>query len=272
MKIWYQSFTRQDRFKRYGAALDEIVHGAVPPGVILDVHCVPRDAGYNDHQYRFYEFVDTRDVVSNAVRAQEQGFSAYLIGNILDPGLHYARELVDIPVLGLCDTAIAVACQMGRTFGFVTINEQQSYRLHINVRDTGMTGRFSGSETLGIDNYPAIDDSYEGDAMTAFVREFSGQVEELSRRGAEVVIPGGGVVMALVAKAGLTRVGSVPVVNGLHALASYGCVAASLYEQNGHFTSKRLAYAGPPAEALREIRRTAAADLLQAPLGVPARM
>lgn len=270
MKIWYQSFTRKDRFKRYGAALDEIVHRATPAGVTVDMHCVPRNAGHNDHQYRYFELVDSRDVVSNAVRAQEQGYSAYLIGNILDPALHYAREVTDIPVLGLCDTSIMAACQMGRTFGFVTINEQQSHRLELNVRDIGMCSRFTGTETLGIDDYPGIDNNYEGPGMAAFVRSFNDRVEALSRRGAEVVIPGGGVVMALLAQAGLTKVGPVPVVNGLQVLTAFGCVCAAAFEQNGHFTSKRLAYAGPPEAALREIRSTSAGHLLEAPLGMPA--
>lgn len=269
MKVWYQSFTRKDRFRHYIATLEKVVQQAAPPGVSVDLFAVPRDAGHADHQFRYFELVDSRDVISNAVRAQEEGYSAYLIGNILDPALQYAREVTDIPVLGLCDTSIMAACQMGRTYGFVTINEQQSYRLELNAHDSGTGSRFRGIETLGINDYPSIDENYDSAGMKTFVRAFSERVEALSRRGVEVVIPGGGVVMALLAKAGLSRVGSVPVVNGLHALVAFGSVCGAMYDLNGHFTSKRLAYAGPPAEAMRDIRATHAGHLLETPLGMP---
>lgn len=268
MKIWYQSFARSNRFTRYASFLKETASAALPQGVEMDVYSVPRDALHADHQFRYYELVDSRDVVSNAVRAQEEGYSAYLIGNILDPALHFAREVVDIPVLGLCDTAITTACLMGRKYGFVTINEQQAHRIELNVRDHGTQSRFTGWRSLGIDDYPSIDDNYESDTMKQFIARFAEKAEELSRAGAEVVIPGGGVVMGLLARAGFHHTGSVPVVDGIRALAGMGALVGATYERQRHFTSKRLAYAGPPPEAMAHIRSTFAADLLEGPIGV----
>lgn len=267
MRLWYQSFARNDLFTRYAMFLRELAAGGLPQDAEIEVFCIPRQAGHADHQFRYWELVDSRDVVSNALRAQEQGYHAYLIGNILDPALHHAREVVDIPVLGLCDTAITAACLMGRTYGFVTINEQQAYRIEQNIRDHGSRDRFRGSVSLGIDDYPSIDDNYAGDAMQSFVQRFSRHVEELARTGVEVVIPGGGVVMGLLARAGLTRVGPVPVVDGIRTLASYGAASARMWELHGHFTSKRLAYAGPGEAAMAEIRSTKGGHLLEAPLG-----
>lgn len=269
MKLWYQSFARVDRFTRYASALEEIASGGVDDSVDIDVFSIPRKAGHADHQFRYYEMVDARDVVSNALRAEEQGYDAYLIGNILDPALHYAREVVDMPVLGLCDTAITAACLMGRTYAFVAINEQQGHRLELNVRDHGSAIRFKGWVSLGIDNYPSIDDNYDSEGMQTFVRRFSEHVETLAERGTEVVIPGGGVVMGLLARAGLNRVGPVPVVEGIRALASFGAMAGATYRRQGHFTSKRLAYAGPPPEAMEHIRKTKGADLIEGPIGMP---
>lgn len=269
MRLWYQSFARSDRFTRYATFLRDLAGAGLPGDVEIDVFCVPREAGHADHQFRYWELVDSRDVVSNALRAQEEGYAAYLIGNILDPALHHAREIVDIPVLGLCDTAITAACTMGRTYGFVTINEQQAYRIEQNIRDHGTRDRFRGLVSLGIDDYPSIDESYAGEAMQQFVRRFSSHAEELARKGVEVVIPGGGVVMGLLARTGLTRVGSVPVVDGIRTLAAYGAASARLWKLHGHYTSKRLAYAGPGEAALAEIRETRAGHLLEAPLGRP---
>ena len=68
-------------------------------------------------------------------------------------------------------------------------------------------------------------------------------------KGAETIIPAGGIVMTLLAEAGVHEVDGAPVVNGLYALVKIGELAASLKALTGHFTSKRMTYA-PPSGAL----------------------
>jgi hypothetical protein len=48
--------------------------------------------------------------------------------------------------------------------------------------------------------------------------------------------------MALLSRAGITKVADVPIVNGIHAL---GAALGAMYEAQGHFTSKRLHSASP---------------------------
>ena len=67
-----------------------------------------------------------------------EGFDAFLIGNIADPGLQEAREIADIPVLGLCELALHVACMMGASFSLVTINAKFTPRIVENVRRYGL--------------------------------------------------------------------------------------------------------------------------------------
>ena len=55
-------------------------------------------------------------MLKNVHRAVREGYDAFLIGNIADPGLREAREIADIPVLGLCESAMHVACMMGASF------------------------------------------------------------------------------------------------------------------------------------------------------------
>ena len=73
-------------------------------------------------------------MLKNVHRAVREGFDAFLIGNIADPGLQEAREIADIPVLGLCESALHVACMMGASFSLVTINEKFTPRIVENVR------------------------------------------------------------------------------------------------------------------------------------------
>ena len=79
--------------------------------------------------YRFLEYHDTREVIYNAMQAEREGYDAFLIGNISDAGIREAREVVGIPVLGLCETSLHVACMMGANFSLVTISEKWTPRL-----------------------------------------------------------------------------------------------------------------------------------------------
>ena len=74
-------------------------------------------------------------------------------------------------------------------------------------------------------------------------------------KGAETIIPAGGIVMTLLAEAGVDEVDGAPVVNGLYTLVKIGELAASLKALTGHFTSKRMTYAPPTGALLDDIRR-----------------
>jgi hypothetical protein len=71
------------------------------------------------------------------------------------------------------------------------------------------------------------------------------------------VIAAGGVVMALLAHAGVHQAGrGTPILNGITALAKMGEMAVKLDRiTGGKFPSKRLSYAPPRADQIREIRK-----------------
>jgi len=75
-------------------------------------------------------------------------------------------------------------------------------------------------------------------------------------QGAEVVIPAGGVAMALLADAGVHDAGrGAPVLNGITALIKMGEMAVRMNRlMGGRFLSKRLAYAPPGEDQIAEIR------------------
>lgn len=79
----------------------------------------------------------------------------------------------------------------------------------------------------------------------------------VDEQGAEVVIPAGGVAMALLAILDLHEVRpGVPILNGITALVKMGEMAVrTMRLSGGLFTSKRLQYAPPGVEQIEEIRK-----------------
>jgi allantoin racemase len=70
------------------------------------------DSGTNHLEYEFYEHLAIHKVIEKTVNAEREGFDAVVIGCFYDPGLREARELVEIPVVGVCEASLHVASML----------------------------------------------------------------------------------------------------------------------------------------------------------------
>jgi allantoin racemase len=264
MKLWYQSLARQAETLDYGADLRKAVSLAAEPGTTVHVQGLQQSAGIGAH-FRFLEYHDTKEVIYNALEAEKEGYDAFLIGNITDAGLREAREMVNIPVLGLSETSLHVASIMGASFGLVAIAEKWIPRLVENVERYGLRQKLAGiqaMETSPLDLRKAFrDDARRKDVIA----RFSAAAEKLAAHGAEVVIPAGGEVGVFVIEAGLHEIGRSPVVTGIFELVKMAEMAVKLRSLTGRFTSKRFAYAPPTGDFLQRVREHYGPDVYPEP-------
>ena len=220
MRLFYQSFgvSRGSREGAYGQVLQRILEGAASSGTEISV------SGLSPHraiaeQYRYLEFLDTAEVLENGLRAESEGYDAFLIGNIFDPGLHELRELLNIPVLGLRESSVHVACLMGATFSLINVNPKFTHRIVESIKLQGLGSRLVSVEQMKLDRPGVFDLALRDDAAKA---EMVGQFVECAQRsidkGAEVLVPAGGSLMALLADAGVHQIDAAPVLNGLIAI------------------------------------------------------
>jgi allantoin racemase len=102
-----------------------------------------------------------------------------------------------------------------------------------------------------------LDDGFsDSGAGRTLIDNFFAQCEAAGAEGAEAIVPAVGVLMVLLAKAGIhaTPCG-LPVVNGVKALVKMGETAVRLRAaMGGVWTSRRCTYQQPPASLLAEIR------------------
>ncbi|MGH7155577.1 MAG: aspartate/glutamate racemase family protein [Acetobacteraceae bacterium] len=263
MKLWYQSMSRQTEWGAYPRVLREILDRVKDPETEIEVHGITDIGGVGD-QFRYLEYLETGEVLKNVQAAVTRGFDAFLIGNIADPGLHAAREIADIPVLGLCESAMHMACMMGASFSFVTINEKFTPRIVENVARYGLRERFAGASRMHIDRItdlgPGFDDA---DARARILAQFNAAARKNTEAGAEVVIAAGGVVMALLAHAGVHETeDGVPILNGITNLVKLGEAAVKLNRiMGGRFTSKKCVYAPPPSDQIAMFRKHYGTDI-----------
>ena len=263
MNLLYQSLgvARGSETGAYAQTLTSVLQGGAAPGTSISVHGLGPGKAIAD-QYRFLELLDTQEILENGLRAERDGYDAFLIGNIFEPGLHALREALNIPVLGLCESAVHLACLMGASFSIVNVNPKFTRRIAENIAMTGLSSRLISIDEMQIERGQVLDRAFEDEALCKkVIEQFMVAACQGAARGAEVVIPAGGIVMTLLARAGIFAVDRVPIVNGLIALVKIAELAVQMRQLTGTFTSKRMMYAPPSGSLLADIRKAYGAHL-----------
>ena len=109
MKLFYQSMgvARRSSTGLYAQTLRQTLEQSAAPGTTVTVHGLGEGKAIAD-QYRYLEVLDTQEILENGLRAEQDGYDGFLIGNIFEPGLHALREVLNIPVLGLCEASMII--------------------------------------------------------------------------------------------------------------------------------------------------------------------
>ena len=120
---------------------------------------------------------------------------AAVIAAFGDPGLMGARELFDIPVVGMAEAAMLAACMAGRRFAIVTFATALGPWFQECVEMHGMTARCAGIRMLD-GGFKAISDVQE--EKEELLVELAQRT--VSETAADVIILGGAPLAGLAAK------------------------------------------------------------------------
>ncbi|MEM8729192.1 MAG: aspartate/glutamate racemase family protein [Pseudomonadota bacterium] len=95
------------------------------------------------------------------MQCEKDGFDAAIIGCFGDPGLEAARELVSMPVVGPCESAMLLAAGLGHKFGVLTIFDnliagQEILAVHAGVRAKLASVRATNIPVLELMNDPQV--------------------------------------------------------------------------------------------------------------------
>jgi allantoin racemase len=257
MRLYYQSFgvSRGSTDGHYGRQLKQIVDHAAAPGTQITI------AGLSPHravadQYRYLELLDTIEITERGLQAEKDGYDAFLVGNIFEPGLHELRELLNIPVLGLRESSVQVACLMGASFSLINVNPKFVPRIVEGVQLQGLASRMVSVEHMTVERPGSFDLALRDEgARDEVVRQFTQAAQVALAKGAEVLIPAGGSLMTVLTQAGVHQIEGTPVLNGVMALVKTAELAVGMRALTGVFTSKRMKYAPPTGKLLTDVRQ-----------------
>lgn len=262
IRIWHQSFTDLSTVPLYAATLDSHSNKIMPEDVAVVPHgLVPGTyadgvAPIDAIRHRYLEFLNETQICEAALTAEREGYAAVAIGCFFDPALRAARSIVDIPVVSLAESCMLLACSLGRAFGIVTLCGDESANLADLAGQYGLSGRLAA--VVGLE--PAIDEfalEAQADAVEPILANFRASCERTLQAGAEVIIPGDGVLNEFLVRHGCTRIGDVPVLDSIGVLFHHAAMLVRLQRATGLGVSRRQFYAKPPAQMMAAARRHA---------------
>lgn len=164
---------------------------------------------------------------------QAEGYDAAIIACFDDTGLEAARSFCDVPVLGLCESAVATAGFLAQRFTVVTTLERSRVLIDNLVRRYGMGDR----ARVRASDIPVLE--LENEASGA-IGKLRAEIERaLVEDGAEAIVLGCAGMTDLARE--LQAHYCVPVVDGVAAAVKQAEALVSL----GLSTSKRGSYASP---------------------------
>lgn len=122
---------------------------------------------------------------------------AVIISAFGDPGIVGARQLFDLPIVGVAESAMLTACALGGRFSIVTFSDQLADWFHDCMLRTGLEQRFAGMR-LPDEGFQSIDNVQDelADRLVELVEE-SVRVDR-----ADVAVLAGGPLAGLAAKIG----------------------------------------------------------------------
>jgi allantoin racemase len=160
-------------------------------------------------------------------------YDAAVIACFDDTGLEAARSFADVPVLGICESAVATAGFLAQRFTVVTTLERSRVLIDNLVRRYGMGDR----ARVRASDIPVLE--LEDEASGA-IGKLRAEIERaLTEDGAEAIVLGCAGMTDLARE--LQEIYGVPVVDGVAAAVKQAEALVSL----GLSTSKRGSYASP---------------------------
>jgi allantoin racemase len=146
--------------------------------------------------------------VLDALAEHATGADAVIISAFGDPGLAAARELADVPVVGVSEAAFLMAWTLGRRYAIVAMTKRLGVWYRECAIEHGLAGRLVGVRALDV---PVADITRAKEQLRdRLLIECLAAVDE---DGAEVVILGGGPLAGLAREAAAQI--PVPILDGV---------------------------------------------------------
>ena len=255
IRILWQSSAALDRFPYYAEAIRAHARERAAAGTTIEVRGVPDlfpDTGAL--HYKAFDFLNNRALLDSALRAAQEGYDAVAVGCFLDPVLDELKELLDIPVVGLAETAMHMACMLGRRFAILSHTAAFNIKFHEDLVAKYGLGRHAGPLISFELPFEELEAGLRGDPEACLERIRQAGRQAVAQ-GAEVILLGCGLMNLAGIRNGLTEIDGAPVLDISGALLKMTEAMVVLRRTSGLQVSRKGYFARPSADAIDAVAR-----------------
>lgn len=257
MRIWHQSFTVLDDVPHYRDALARHLGAQLAPGSSVDLHGMapgtyPSAYPGTHIGYAYLSGLHREQFVQAALRAEDEGYDAFLIATIPDTGFEEARTLVDIPVVTFGQTSVLMAAQLGDCVGIVNFIGALVPQLRRNLRSYRLDQLVGPIVQVEAD-FQDVMAAYDSPAR--LLAAFGVAARRAIAGGATVLLPGEGPLNVFLADQGVVEVDGVPVLDSLGTCARVAELRARQHRASGVRPSRTGYYGAKPPRPLVDAAR-----------------
>lgn len=253
MKIWYQSGLAMEDCPNYAASLEAGFARAETDGTEVILRGRGRAAGpLSNHDVisspAAYFAIYSKVFVDAVLEAEASGADVFVIGTLSEPIPTELKCIARIPVVSTFEAAMLLACSAAPKFGVVTVSRTTADPFIAKaVKTHGLETRFS--------NYQIVDPQLTEDELHKrfsepgpYLQHFAEAARRSIAAGAHVIIPGEGMLAAMVSQAGIFEIDGAPVVDVVGASIHFAELAVRLHRSQGWLHS-RVAFPQPSKAA-----------------------
>jgi len=124
--LCYVNITEEEPSLPYLTIVQKVFDQVARADTKIDIKSVkPGLSRAFDPIYSYFALLNKVAIIDKIIEADREGYDAAIVGCFFDPGVREAREIVNIPVIGLAESTMLFACLLGHRFAVVTINERK---------------------------------------------------------------------------------------------------------------------------------------------------
>ncbi len=259
MRIWHQSSLEFEHLDWFREMLTKHANQVLGDSARIDIHGIATGSyqGRPASDALGNAFVHHRllePALINAVRAEEQGYAAFVVGSFSEPYLRELRSAVDIPVVSLTESSLLVACSMGRYSAPVSNSPQIAWITRMSAEAHGLAGRVLRVQSIDPPlTEPQLADGFNKPAPV--IESFTSAAMRAIADGADVIIPAEGMLGELLYLNGVTRIGMAPVLDVYGTTWAYAQMLASLRATTGLQVGRAWHYRRDDPDFVRTLAR-----------------
>lgn len=253
MKLWFQSCTDMGVnpvWHDYEQSLRRHFSKVARPGTEITLQGTRVFSG-RTRLFQYDVYLHTSQIIESAIKAEREGYDAFVQVGMQDYGFYEIREAVGIPVIFPVENALHVASFVAPRIAFLTYSHVMLARLNEKAKAYGFNDRLTAGGSVELTPQDLANGFKNPGPVIAVLEE---EAKKIAQQGANILITAGNPITMLLIDNGVKALGGVRVLDSQGTLVKMAELMVDLNAM-GINRDRMGAYSPQPRDLLKLTRK-----------------